>query len=207
MEPHKQSDQTLAYSPHSEVKGGFPHSENLIFQDLSFFRKPHAPTSLPSPAEVREVANQSADPHARIITRPPPVRFPSLGLLVKYGTEVTIAEAQCLIFIRRTLSQTVPVPKVFGWCKDNNQTFIYMELVDGITLEKSWETMVEDDRLAICQQLRHMIDAWRSLKNGCAPPFVGESTPLYKTACDCYCLASGVSIELCLTDCAFRTCW
>lgn len=100
-----------------------------------------------------------------------------MDLLVKYGTEVTIAEAQCLLFIRRELSQTVPVPEVFGWCKNNNQVFIYMELVDGITLERSWETMVEGDRLAICQQLRHMIDAWRSLKNGYAPPFIGELTP------------------------------
>lgn len=134
--------------------------------------------SLPSPAEVRGVANQSTDPYATIITRPPPMRFPSMGLLVKYGTEITIAEAQCLLFIHTELSQTVPVPEVFGWCKDNNQVFVYMELVDGITLEKRWDTMVEYDRLAICKQIRHMVDAWRSLKNNYAPPFIGESALL-----------------------------
>ncbi|KAF2123946.1 kinase-like protein [Dothidotthia symphoricarpi CBS 119687] len=171
MEPCEQSDPTLECSPHSEVNGLFPYSEKVIFQDSYFFQKPHAPTSLPSPAEVRE--NQSMDPHARNIRRPRPVRFPSMGLLVKYGTEITIAEAQCLLFIRRTL-QTVPVPEVYGWCKDDNQVFIYMELMDGNTLEKSWEIMVEDDRLAICQQLRHMIDAWRSLENSYDPPFIGH---------------------------------
>ena len=113
-----------------------------------------------------------------------------MGLLVKYGSEVTVAEAQCLLFIRSQLSQTVPVPEVFGWRKNNNQIFIYMELVDGITLEKRWETMVEDDRLAICQQLRHMIEAWRGLKNGHAPPFIGEST-----ACGSFYIATGVSID------------
>lgn len=105
------------------------HFPRLIF----FFKKPHAPTSLPSPAEVIQVASQSADPNATETTRPLPVRFPSMGLLVNYGTEVTIAEAQCLLLIRKTISHTVSVPEVFVWCKDNNEVFIYMELVDGIT--------------------------------------------------------------------------
>jgi hypothetical protein len=38
-----------------------------------------------------------------------------------------------------------------------------MELIDGITLEKSWEGANEEDRLVICEQLRRIIDAWRSL--------------------------------------------
>lgn len=204
MAPHKQSHQTVNHSSHSEVNRLFPHSENFIVRNSSFFQKPHPPPSLPSQAEVREIAKQTADSHAYNVARPPPVRFPSMGLLVKYGSEVTIAEAQCLLFIRSQLSQTVPVPEIFGWCKNNSQVFIYMELMDGITLEKRWETMVEDDRLAICQQLRHMIDAWRGLKNGHAPPFIGEPTPLYNTTCGYLYIATDVSVDLSFTDYVFR---
>jgi len=98
-----------------------------------------------------------------------------MGLLVKYGTEVTIDEGQCLLFVRRALSQTVRVPEVYKWCRDDGQVFIYMELINGVTLDKSWEKLIEDDRLAICQQLRHVIDAWRSLKRDSTSAFIGKS--------------------------------
>jgi hypothetical protein len=62
--------------------------ENVVFRKSSFFKKPNAPLSLPTPTGVREVASHSENPRAKIITRPPPVTFPNLGLLVKYGTEV-----------------------------------------------------------------------------------------------------------------------
>jgi hypothetical protein len=38
-----------------------------------------------------------------------------------------------------------------------------MELINSATLDKSWEKLIEEDRLVICQQLRHMIEAWRIL--------------------------------------------
>ncbi|KAF2013356.1 hypothetical protein BU24DRAFT_349865 [Aaosphaeria arxii CBS 175.79] len=175
MEPQKQPNQTSKESsPRPETNSPFPYNEEFIIQESSFFQKPNAPKSLPSPAEVREVASRSTEPSAPLMTRPPPVRFSGLALLVKYGTEITIAEAQCLLFIRRKLPETVPVPEVFGWRKDGDQVFIYMELVDGVTLENSWETLVEDDRLAICHHLRHMIDSWRSLENNITPQFIGH---------------------------------
>jgi hypothetical protein len=177
MLPHEQPDQVWGLSTVSNVAGlvPIPYGEEVLFRDSSFFQKPNAATPLPSPNEVREVASRSTNPRATIRTRPPPVCFPGMGLLVKYGTEVTVAEGQCLFLVRRTLSQAVPVPEVYGWCKDDGQVFIYMELIDGVTLEKSWETLIEDDRLAICQQLRHMIDAWRSLKHDSTSPLIGKS--------------------------------
>lgn len=154
--------------------GPFCYEENAVFPDSAFFTKPNAPLALPSPTEVREAASRSSDFSVADKNRPPPVVFPNLGLLVKYGREITIAEGQCLLFIRNTLSDIVPVPEVYGWCKDDEQVFIYMELVDGITLEKSWETMTESERMAVCQQLREMINAWRGLKQEFSPPFIGE---------------------------------
>jgi hypothetical protein len=152
----------------------FPFDENVVFRESSFFRKPNAPLSLPTPTEVREVASHSENPRAGLITRPPPVIFPNLGLLVKYGTEVTLAEGQCLLFIRNNLSEVVPVPEVYGWCKDGDQVFIYMELVNGMTLEKSWDTMIEGEKTSVCQQLHDMVDALRGVKQDSWPPFIGK---------------------------------
>lgn len=176
MEAHGRPDQPSgSLSALDKPESGlFPYDENVIFGESSFFKK-HTPTqSLPSPKEVREVANQSTDPRARDTSRPPPVCFPSVNLLVKYGTEVTLAEGQCLLLVRKALYPLVPVPEVYGWCRDGDQVFIYMELLDGITLEKSWEGFVEEDKISICQQLRHMVDAWRGLKQNFSPSFIGE---------------------------------
>jgi hypothetical protein len=162
MVPHVPSDEAPELASHTKVDG-LPYDDEVNFHDSSFFQK-HDLASLPSPNMVREIASRSQDPRTIRRTRPPPVYFPSLGLCVKYGTEITIAEGQCLLFVRSKLSQSVPVPEVYRWCKDDGQVFIYMELMDGVTLEKSWEGMIEEDGLAVCDQLRCMIDAWRGLK-------------------------------------------
>ncbi|KAI9654008.1 MAG: hypothetical protein M1829_001103 [Trizodia sp. TS-e1964] len=152
----------------------FPYDDNVVFHDSSFFNQPNAPLSLPSPAEVREIASRSTNPNATIRTRPPPVVFANIGLLVKYGFEVAVEEAQFLLFVRSKLSDVVRVPEVYGWCKNDRQVFIYMELIDGVTLEKSWEALDEGERIAICQELRSMTDAWRSLEQQSMPPYIGH---------------------------------
>jgi hypothetical protein len=173
MVPQAQLGEVLERSTSPKV-AGLPDDDEVDFHNSSFFRE-HESTSLPSPDMIRELASRSQDSRAKCRTRPPPVYFPSLGLCVKYGTEVTIAEGQCLLLVNRKLSQDVPVPEVYRWCKDDGQVFIYMELINGVTLEKSWEGLNERDRLAICGQLRCMIDAWRNL--GCASDFafIGKS--------------------------------
>jgi hypothetical protein len=162
MVPHAPSKEAPELSSHPKV-AGLPYDDEVNFHDSSFFQK-HDLASLPAPDMVRDVASRSKDPRTIRRTRPPPMYFPSLGLCVKYGTEITIAEGQCLLFVRSKLSQRVPVPEVYRWCKDDGQVFIYMELIDGVTLEKSWEGMDEENRLAVCEQLRGMVDAWRGLE-------------------------------------------
>lgn len=149
-----------------------PFDENIVFRESSIFKKPNAPLSLPTPAEVREVARHSKNPRAELVTRPPPVTFPGLGLLVKYATEITLAEGQCLLFTRNT--QVVHVPEVYGRCKDDDQVFIYMELVYGITLEKSWDTMTEGEKAPVCHQLHDMVDALRGVQHDSCPSFIGK---------------------------------
>jgi hypothetical protein len=161
MVHHAPSDEASEAVSHTKVDG-LTYDDEVNFYDSSFFQK-HDLASLPSLDMVRGVASRSEDPRTILRTRPPPVYFPNLGLCVKYGTEITIAEGQCLLFVRSKLSSLVPVHEIYRWCKNDGQVFIYMELIDGVTLEKSWEGMNEEDRLVVCEQLRGMIDAWRGL--------------------------------------------
>src|SRR5271154_5913282 len=62
----------------------------MEFLDSSFFQL-HGPNQrLPAPAEVTALSGAGL-----MHSRPPPVRFESLGLIVKFGYHVTIYEAQC----------------------------------------------------------------------------------------------------------------
>ncbi|KAH3983713.1 hypothetical protein HBH98_225140 [Parastagonospora nodorum] len=143
----------------------FPFDENVVFHESSFFEKSNALLYLPAPTEVRE-----------LITRHAPVTFPSLGLLVKYGTEVTLEEGQCLLLIRNTLcvSEVVPIPEVYGWCKDDDQVYIHMELLDSITLEKSGETMTEGEKTSVGQQLHDVVNVLRAINQDSWPPFISH---------------------------------
>lgn len=84
----------------------------------------------------------------------PPVYYEEQGLVFKFGKplEVTVAEGQCLSAPRRALP-AVPVPEVYGWTHDDSQTFIYMELVPGKTLERRWSHLNPAGRVDVCKQL------------------------------------------------------
>lgn len=98
-----------------------------------------------------------------MIHRPSPVAIPSLGLFVKYGSEVTVIEALTQRRIRQLLGDQVPIPEVYGWAKDGGQVFIYMELVQGVTIQDRWARLNEDERQDLCKELRCMATAWRGL--------------------------------------------
>jgi hypothetical protein len=165
--------ETMNASASSINPSQLPFDRNITFHDSSFFRNHGKSRTLPSPEKVREIA-KATNKNAWLRSRPPPVICEDLGLLVKYGEEITIAEGQCLLALRQLLPDTVPVPEVYGWREDDGQVFIYMELVNGITLGKSWDNMNKEDRIAVCHQLRHMVDAWRNLKQDVKSPFVGK---------------------------------
>ena len=69
-----------------------------IFFESRFFKEKRAPR-LPTPAEVRAIGNKPGDIRSASFNRPPPVMIPSLGLVVKYGADTTVAEAQIKIMI------------------------------------------------------------------------------------------------------------
>ena len=153
-----------------------PASSDTVLYDSGIFKRqdPSSGFSLPPPAAVREESVRQHGASVSYNNRPPPVKYPSLGLLVKYGSLVSVAEAQCLAMIRKCLP-SVPVPEVYGWQKDGVQGFIYMELVEGRTLEDCWDGLAEDDKLAVCSELHDHVSTWRRLPQALFTddPFVG----------------------------------
>jgi aminoglycoside phosphotransferase len=49
------------------------------------------------------------------------------------------------------------VPKVYGWCKDGGERFIYMEHVEGVTVEERWSSLSAPQKLAVAEQLNLMV--------------------------------------------------
>lgn len=93
-----------------------------------------------------------------------PVRYPEKGLIVKWGRDVTIAEGQCLQFIRKHLADHVPVPEVFGWTQDGDVTYLYLESIFGDPLSERWDTLTKAEKATICNQLCNMIHSWRRIQ-------------------------------------------
>ncbi|KAI0007312.1 phosphotransferase enzyme family protein [Xylariaceae sp. FL0662B] len=144
-----------------------------IFPESSFFKERRAP-ALPTPAEVRAVNEAMGENPRRHRLYASPVRMPSLGLYIKYGTTVSVLEAQNQIMLREKLHGQVPVPEVFGWTVDDKQTFIYMSLMDGEPLARRWPDMNGDERRSICKELKHMVNSWRSLKQDGDDRYIGS---------------------------------
>ncbi|KAK5657184.1 hypothetical protein OQA88_3242 [Cercophora sp. LCS_1] len=138
--------------------------ENVIFRNSSYFENNTSQTSLPRPAVIRDHAtflSSNLQANTEGITHVP---IRSQRLLVKYGTKVSIAEATCLVRLRHLLGTRVPLPEVFGWCRDGNETFIYMELPDGMNLSEAWAFLTDGQKMDISNQIRDMVAAWRDLE-------------------------------------------
>lgn len=148
-----------------------------IILESSFFKKNRGST-LPTPAEIRAISKRSANIHSTSFNRPPPVIIQSLGLVVKYGADVTVVEAQTQMMLCKHLKIQVPVPEVFGWTEDGCQTFIYMSLIEGETLQQKWGDMNEDERQSICEELKYMVKAWRALEQDSNDHYIGKFLPL-----------------------------
>ncbi|EAL89363.1 aminoglycoside phosphotransferase family protein [Aspergillus fumigatus Af293] len=130
-----------------------------IFPESSFFKERRA-HALPSPADIRAINEGSGNASVTSFNCPPLVMIPWLGLVVKYSADVTIIKAQTQMM----LQNRVPVPEVFGWAEDANQIFLYMQFIEGETLIARWGSLDEDERRAICEELRGYLKMIRSLE-------------------------------------------
>lgn len=167
-----------------------PTSSNFDVLDSRFFRKWD---KLPSPEEVRTQAKvqhlTGAQPELRINSpkespvRPPPALFDEYGLFVKWGKAVKLSEAQCLYTLGRLFESHVPVPQVYGWRVDSDETFIYMEHIQGQTLEQAWDILGPGDRVSVCYELRTIIDNPRQLEQDPLDLFIGTSFQSFIVLC------------------------
>ena len=95
--------------------------------DSVFFSNWVGPTELTSPDEVR-THYDVLDRRSAVV-----VRFVHLNLVVKYGPHVRATEGQALWVIEHFTD--VRAPTVYGWYQDGDEMFLYMSLVDGVTLQ------------------------------------------------------------------------
>lgn len=158
-----------------------PSSPSFVVEESSFFRKWDrlpSPTEVQARAKTQQAAGVYPDPRridsmAAPYVRPPPAVFEEMGLFVKWGSSVQLSEAQCLYAVRQFLKGDVPVPEVYGWRTDEDEKYIYMEYVNGISLEQAWSIMGHDDKAAICRELRTVYQRLRQLEQESEHPFIG----------------------------------
>ncbi len=84
-----------------------------------------------------------------------PVRLLALNLIVKYGLRITAAEGQCMWAIKHLLP-SVLFPEVDGWYRDQGESLIYMQLMDGITLADAWPGLEIEEKAHICANGSHL---------------------------------------------------
>jgi aminoglycoside phosphotransferase len=117
-----------------------PSSSSIVFENSSFFSR-HGPNAvLPTPPHVFAKSQAASEsPPFEDYRSYPPVFFNDLGLFAKLGKapRVTIAEGQTLWALRQ-LAPIVPVPEIYGWAQDGDVTYLYMELVQGVTIHGCW---------------------------------------------------------------------
>ncbi|KAI4591919.1 hypothetical protein KJ359_012105 [Pestalotiopsis sp. 9143b] len=148
-----------------------PTGENRIFTESTSFKKDQG--DLPSPDQIRQRDIETNGIRARC-ERPPVVVFKEQKLVVKYGSFITTAEAQCLWYFNRYMKDHVPTPELYGWCQDAGETFIYMELISGETLKEAWPSMTEEEQDIVCRELRECVAAWRRLRQEKEPYYIGK---------------------------------
>ena len=158
----------------SPLKDGFVVDENSIptGQNVFFNSWKHA-TPLPSPAEVRQAAN--GPNHIKgSVGRQQVICFPNLQLIVKYGDtkRTTVSEGQNLWLL--SFLPDMRVPKVYGWCVDGDQMFLYMERIEGVTVEERWPSLSASEKLAVAKQLDSMISSMRRLKQAPGNRYIGQ---------------------------------
>ena len=81
--------------------------QEMDFLDSSFFQS-WPRRILPTLSEIKVLSSVR---RAKL----PPVIMEHLNLLVKFGSHVIVAEAQCLWFIRRTFRDMFPILEIYGW--------------------------------------------------------------------------------------------
>ncbi|KAF2818060.1 phosphotransferase enzyme family protein [Ophiobolus disseminans] len=132
----------------------------MDFPDTAWFKTHGRTRDFPTPESLRSLFK----PHQL----PRPVRFEDLGMIVKFGSHISTTEAVNLWDIPRVFQDMIPVPEVYGWrvAKQEGNTdevFIYMQLVQGPTLEEQWSKLCAGNKQMICKDIRAKSSCLRTL--------------------------------------------
>ena len=173
MSSSTESDEASDFNGNVVVwRDRLPTAKNTFFPNSGFFRNNGRQASLPSPEKVRQKARELGSRSVR--RKPHSVPFISQGLFVKYGRRVTIAQGIVLWLIRSYLGARVPVPEIYGWCRDDDEAFIYMEYIKGPTLEDVMSDLSQKVLLDVASQLSAIVLAFRSLRQAPNDRFLGS---------------------------------
>ncbi|KAF1996786.1 phosphotransferase enzyme family protein [Amniculicola lignicola CBS 123094] len=143
----------------------------MDFLDSSWFQ-PHVSTrTFPSPEEVRSVALTQRGLRW-------PAKFENLGLIVKFGRQISTQEAINLWAIRKVIQNQTLVPEVYGWRVVQNgefpEVFIYMQLVQGPTLAEQWDSMLVHDKQTVCNDLHVFVSRYREFRQNESAQVIGS---------------------------------
>lgn len=157
-----------------------PDEETVFFQDSSFF-KHHMLSDLPTTDQIYAAALPG---YARFVSI-----FPSLSLAVKRVRatsrhRASAAGGQTLWALRQFLPEVL-VPEVYGWRRDGDELFLFMELIMGECLHDRWKDLTEQEKTQICAELGTMVRALRRLKRPPEEEFIGAigGQPSMETLC------------------------
>ena len=82
-------------------------------------------------------------------------------VVVKYGEDVDIAEAESIQHVSRRTS--IPLPHIIGTHKGQGVTFLIMSFVQGEPLDEVWDTLKKEAKRSISEELRRYFDQLRLL--------------------------------------------
>lgn len=97
-------------------------------------------------------------------------------MLMKHGDSVRMIEARTLEFVRHHTS--IPVPRVYaaytyGPFEERNEewsskydTYIFLDLVEGQTLEKAWDDLGDDGKSTVMHELQGYLEQLRAVPGG-----------------------------------------
>jgi hypothetical protein len=151
-----------------------PSEATVVFQSSSFFSRNNG-HPLPTLSEVLATSAAQSSSEDRQKANPPPVFYESLGLAVKFGRDetVSVSEGQCLWALGRLLPE-VPVPELYGWSTEDGYVLLYMEMVKGVTVEKRWPSMTEDEKMGFWEALKSLVSNLRTLSQDPDDQFLGK---------------------------------
>jgi hypothetical protein len=144
----------------------------MDFLDTTWFKTHGRTQHFPTPEHLRSLFKPHQLPH--------PVKFEELDLIVKFGSHISITEAINLWAIRRVFEHIIPVPEVYGWRVfeqegKTREVFVYMQLVQGPTLEQQWPELSATDKQTICSDLRANLSRLRSLRDSESQQVIGKA--------------------------------